>query len=108
MRLWIAVCLALGLASAQSTAPNPAAARKIRLEGRVASINGEAVRKASVRLQAATPGGQRPANYVENSDKDGKFLFDDVAPGRYTLTARDRASYPEAMESGHLPHRLLC
>ena len=94
MRLWIAVCLALPHISAQSTAPSTAAAKKIRLEGRVASINGEAVRKASVRLQLAVQNGQQQAGYVEVSDKDGKFLFDNVAPGRYTLTAEKTGFVP--------------
>lgn len=73
--------------------------KKIRVEGRVVSLNGEVVRKATVRLQPAgglqligpppngTPGNQPPSTYSESSDEAGKFVFEDVAPGRYLLTS---------------------
>jgi hypothetical protein len=86
------------------TNPNGAAPdtekKKIRVEGRVLALNGEAVRKATVRLQPAGgiqlagpggPGGptsnQMPSTYSETSDDAGKFVFEDVAPGRYGLTS---------------------
>ena len=69
------------------------------MEGRVLSLNGEAVRKATVRLQPAggiqlagpppngAQGNQFPSTYSESSDEAGKFVFEDVAPGRYLLTS---------------------
>lgn len=99
--------LALTLAAAasaqnNSNGANPNAAadaekKKIRVEGRVLSLNGEAVRKATVRLQpaggiqlAGPPGQQNnqlPSTYSEATDDSGKFAFEDVAPGRYMMTS---------------------
>jgi protocatechuate 3,4-dioxygenase beta subunit len=97
--------LALMLASAAAaqtnsdTAAAEAEKKKIRVEGRVTSLNGEVVRKATVRLQPAgglqligpPPGGgqgnQPPSTYSETSDESGKFVFENVAAGRYVLTA---------------------
>jgi hypothetical protein len=76
-----------------------------RLEGRVISVAGDPLRKATVRMQmmtpARTPGatGQPPAitNYTSTSDNDGNFLFEDLQPGRFDLSAERngyvRASY---------------
>ena len=90
---WIPLALLFGalFAQAQNTPP-PAvpggSEQKIRVEGTILSMNGEAVRKATVRLQgmSAQP-GQPPSSYSETTDNGGKFIFDDVAPGRYTLSA---------------------
>ncbi len=74
---------------------------KCRLEGRVTSLStGEAVRKATLRLRMAQSGGVGYAgsgpmdmsNYTSTSDTEGKFLFEDVEPGRYTLSA-ERAGF---------------
>ena len=80
--------LSVSFAAAQNT-PSPAdPAQKIRVEGTILSLNGDPVRKATVRLQGGTSqAGQPPVSYSEASDNGGKFLFDDVAPGRYTLSA---------------------
>ena len=77
-------------AAAQNTPPaTPAPAseqKKSRLEGIVLSLNGEAVRKATVRLQGSTlQPGQPPSTYSETTDNEGKFIFEDVPAGRYTL-----------------------
>jgi protocatechuate 3,4-dioxygenase beta subunit len=91
---WFPLALLIGsaLAVAQntpSTAVNPdAEKKKIHVEGTILSLNGEAVRKAAVRLQGiVAQTGQSPANYSESTDNEGKFVFEDVAPGRYTLSA---------------------
>ena len=90
---WFPLALLFGasLAAAQNT-PSPATPdaeqKKIRVEGTILSLNGEAVRKATVRLQgAAGQPGQPPTSYSETTDNAGKFVFEDVAPGRYTLSA---------------------
>ena len=79
--------------AAAQNVPAPSAApdaeqKKTRLEGTIFSLSGEGVRKATVRLQggSAQP-GQPPGSYSETSDAAGKFVFEDVAPGRYTLSA---------------------
>jgi protocatechuate 3,4-dioxygenase beta subunit len=100
MRKFLLALMLVVVAGAQ-TSPTGAASdadkKKIRVEGRVSALNGEAVRKATVRLQPAGglqmlgPGGsqnnQPPSTYSETSDDSGKFVFEDVAPGRYTLTS---------------------
>ena len=95
--------LALMLAAVAGAQSNPTAGspdadkKKVRVEGRVISLNGETVRKATVRLQpsggiqlagpAGSQNNQPPSTYSETSDESGKFVFEDVAPGRYTLTS---------------------
>ena len=103
MRKLLPALIASALVLAQNN-PNAGTAdgekkKKIRVEGRVISLNGEVVRKATVRLQPAgglqligpPPGGgqanQPPSTYSESSDEAGKFVFEDVAPGRYMLTS---------------------
>jgi protocatechuate 3,4-dioxygenase beta subunit len=80
----LALILCAPFASAQSDANQ----KTIRVEGTVLSLNGGPVRKATVRLQgtSAQP-GQTPTSYSEATDTAGKFVFDDVAPGRYRLSA---------------------
>ena len=91
---WFPLTLLAGafVASAQNppsaVTPSDAEQKKIRLEGTIFSLNGEVIRKATVRLQGtiAQP-GQLPTNYSESTDNEGKFVFEDVAAGRYTLSA---------------------
>jgi hypothetical protein len=91
---WFPLAWLIGaaLAVAQNT-PSTAATpdtekKKIRVEGTILSLNGEAVRKATVRLQGAAPqAGQLPASYSESTDNEGKFVFEDVPAGRYLLSA---------------------
>src|SRR5579862_8540165 len=95
MRIFLpAVFLTASFAAAQTTSTAGADKKKIRLEGRVLSLTGDVVRKATLRLQSSggVQNGQPPTNYSESSGNDGKFVFEDVAPGRYTLTA-EKAGY---------------
>ena len=79
----LALLLCASFARAQS---DPA--QKVRIEGTILSLNGDLVRKATVRLQGAGgQAGQSPVSYRETTDAAGKFVFDDVAPGRYFLSA---------------------
>ena len=107
MRKFLLAIILAGVAAAQSnsnTAAVDAEKKKIRVEGRVLALNGEAVRKATVRLQPAgglqlggpPPGGpagtnaqgnQMPSTYSETTDDNGKFVFEDVSPGRYMMTS---------------------
>jgi protocatechuate 3,4-dioxygenase beta subunit len=72
------VLFLIGAALAVGQAP----AQKARITGSVIALNGEPVRKATMRLQ-----GQPPSSYTATTGDDGKFAFEDVAPGRYTLAA---------------------
>src|SRR5579872_2297551 len=83
-------------ATAQNTPTSPSAGaagadsgQKIRVEGSVFSLNGDLIRKANVHLQGTGGGqpGQLPTGYSDITDNAGKFVFEDVAPGRYTLSA---------------------
>lgn len=80
----LALLLSASLANAQSEATQ----KTIRVEGAILSLTGDIIRKATVRLEG-TGGqpGQPPINYSETTDNAGKFVFEDVAPGRYTLSA---------------------
>ncbi len=93
MRLWIGLLIG-SFAAGQSTG---------RIEGHVLSQSGEAVRKATVRLQANSPAqagpAARPITYVEISDAGGKFVFEELPPGRYTLAAT-RTGYTPPRTSG--------
>ncbi len=91
---WFPLTLFLGtlLASAQTTpqtaAPAGTEQKKIRVEGTILSLSGDAIRKATVRLQGNfSQAGQPPTTYSETADNDGKFVFEDVAPGGYILSA---------------------
>lgn len=88
MRLvWIAVLVASS-AAAQST---PAAApeqKTARLLGQVMSVSGDAIRKATVVLQGTgNVAGHIPDSYSGETDAEGKFVFEEVTPGRYLVSA---------------------
>jgi len=96
----LAVLFGASFAGAQNT-PSPAAiadsGQKIRVEGTIFSLNGDPVRKANVHLQGTAGGqpGQPPTGYSDITDNTGKFVFDNVAPGRYTLSA-DKSGFVTA------------
>src|SRR5262245_5641103 len=92
MRPAILLLLFAAFLTAQSTPaaadPSDAEKKKIRLEGSVVSSTGEPVRKANLRLQPNGPALNGPLQaYTESTDAEGKYVFEDVAPGRYTLNA---------------------
>jgi hypothetical protein len=64
--------------------------QKCRLEGQVLSLAGAPLKKAAVRLQFNGPQNPSitPVNYTAASDGEGKFLFEDVTPGTYVLSAQ--------------------
>ncbi|MEO5922901.1 MAG: carboxypeptidase-like regulatory domain-containing protein [Bryobacteraceae bacterium] len=60
-----------------------------RVEGRVVTPTGEPVGKATVRLAPTTNvPGQAAAAYVEITSSDGRFVAENVAPGRYNASAQ--------------------
>jgi hypothetical protein len=74
----------------------PVFAQLGRVEGRVVTVDGKAVPKATVRLTAritsGATNGQQPPVYVEVTSSDGRFIVENVAPGTYTLNAQ-RSGY---------------
>jgi protocatechuate 3,4-dioxygenase beta subunit len=102
IRLVGSLVAAAVLSSAQVTAPRPGAPdanpdkpkEKCKVEGHVTNLSsGEPLKKTTLRLRMSmSPGAgiSNPsdmANYSTTSDAEGKFLFEDVEPGRYTLSA---------------------
>jgi len=93
--LGILLSASLGAQPAPDSAPS-AAARTAHVEGQVLSQAGEPLRKASVRL--AHYYADRSSNaisYVDTTDAAGKFVFEDVLPGRYTLSAERTGFLPQ-------------
>jgi beta-lactamase regulating signal transducer with metallopeptidase domain len=68
-------------------APDSSQQAKISVSGVVQSTTHEALKKANVRLQMiGGPSGQMPFAYSESTDDAGKFTFENIAPGTYSLT----------------------
>ena len=79
----ISALIAIALLAQQVSAP---VAVKARVEGRVInSLNGEAVRKATVILRAHDE--EHGQSYADETDGDGHFSIDDVEPGEYAVLA---------------------
>jgi protocatechuate 3,4-dioxygenase beta subunit len=58
------------------------------VEGTVLSLSGDPIRKATVHLQdSLQQPDESPTGYSDVTDTAGKFVFENVAPGRYTLSA---------------------
>lgn len=73
---------------AQNDPTSPQDRKKIHVSGTILSASGEPVKKATVRLTLAEPSlDQRPTNYAASANDGGKFTFEDVLPGNYTLLA---------------------
>src|SRR5260370_13946715 len=74
---------------------------KARIEGILLNkVNGQPLRKGTLSLRVIVTGPQpagarTPSSYAVNSNAEGKFVFEQVDPGRYTLTA-DRPGYISA------------
>src|SRR5580692_5856938 len=64
--------------------------QKCRVEGQVLSIAGAPLKKTTLRLQWSGQPSQSttPTSYVAMSDNEGKFLFEEVVPGTYILSAQ--------------------
>ncbi len=64
--------------------------QKCRVEGQVLSIGGAPLKKTTLRLQWSGQPSQSttPTSYVATSDNEGKFLFEEVVPGTYILSAQ--------------------
>ncbi|HVP00180.1 MAG TPA: carboxypeptidase-like regulatory domain-containing protein [Bryobacteraceae bacterium] len=68
----------------------PVQVQNARVAGQVLSQAGGPLKKASIRLQAMMQPGQptTPTSYTAASDAEGRFLFEDVSPGKYYLSAQ--------------------
>ena len=98
MRLCL-FCILLSASLGAQPAPDStanAAARAAHLEGQVLSQAGEPLRKAGVRLEPYyADRGMNPISYTDTTDGAGKFVFEGVLPGRYTLSAGRTGFLPQ-------------
>jgi protocatechuate 3,4-dioxygenase beta subunit len=80
IRLSLLVALTAAILAAQD--------KKCSVEGHVFNLAGAPLKRASVRLEAASLTNQANfADYSVSTDNDGKFIFEDVTPGTYILSA---------------------
>lgn len=90
--MWILAIFAFtSLLGAQTAATGQPVQKRGRIEGRVYNaVSNEAVRKATVTLQpvgAQQPGADFGASRVASiSDAEGKFIFENLAPGNYRVS----------------------
>jgi len=93
---WCLFCILLSASLGAQPAPDSAptaAARTAHVEGQVLTQAGEPLRKATVRLTPYYADRSLNAtSYGDTADGVGKFVFEEVLPGRYTLTA-ERTGY---------------
>ncbi len=88
-------------ALAQAQSPTDTPQDKARIEGTLYNkVTGQPLRKATVSLHKAGETRQHgqsapPAAYAVMTDTEGKFVFEDVDPGRYKMAA-DRPGYIHA------------
>lgn len=87
--------IALGLAQA----PPATQTEKAHVEGQITNAGGEPLKKAMVRLQGTFTSQPPvagmpvlPTSYTSETDAAGHFVFEEVDPGRYTLSA-ERTGY---------------
>ncbi|HEX5431624.1 MAG TPA: carboxypeptidase-like regulatory domain-containing protein [Bryobacteraceae bacterium] len=83
--------LALAFVSV-SAAQDSASPQKSGIEGSVMSLAGAPLKRATLRLQGRNTKPPPPASYATESDAQGNFVFEDIEPGEYTLSA-ERAGY---------------
>ena len=77
-------------ASGQQQAPSQ---ERASLAGRTLSLSGQPLRKANLTLIPAERKSSDPVKpYATASDAEGKFIFEAVEPGRYSLMA-ERPGY---------------
>ena len=83
MKFFLTLVFVVSFAVAQAPPAADAKNAPSRLEGFVVGSNKEVIPRVTLRLQIGIAG----ASYSTVSGDDGRFVFEAVAPGRYTLSA---------------------
>jgi hypothetical protein len=101
------VLLALISTAVCSAQTSSTAQQKGSIAGTVTNSAGEPLKSATLRLQnTGARGPQQPQVYAASSDAQGNFTFDDLEPGRYTLSSEKagylRATYTDSSKSATL------
>ncbi|MDP9206667.1 MAG: carboxypeptidase-like regulatory domain-containing protein [Gemmatimonadota bacterium] len=116
LRLIVSLFTAAAFAFTQPPAPSQSNSsspdKKGALEGKVLSLSGEPLRKATLHLRiVGGPPGQNTAgrpiqtsNYTITTDATGKFLFEDIDSGRYTLFV-EHFGYVQQFYGARAPNR---
>ena len=96
---WCLFCMLLSASLGAQPTPDSAAsaaAHTARLEGQVLTQTGEPLRKTTVRLMYYYADRSSNAiSYADTTDGAGKFVFEGVLPGRYTLSAERTGFLPQ-------------
>lgn len=65
--------------------PIPRGGDLASIQGQVTDSSGQPIRKAGVTLKRAGGGTPSQASYTATTDTDGRYSFDNITPGGYTL-----------------------
>ncbi len=97
--LLILICLGLPATGAQVSRPSaPTAAARYRISGKVVNgISDQALSEATISIYQ--PGDNRLISQIKTTD-DGRFTFDQLAPGKYVLQG-DHRGFIAAMYDEH-------
>lgn len=91
MRILLPILIMASFGLAQTPSPGGAEKKTSRLEGTVVGSTGEAIPRATLQLQT----GQSPDTRKAIGGDDGRFVFEGVSPGLYTLSATKDGFLPQ-------------
>lgn len=92
IRLVVAAMVSAVLGLGFQISANPPVGNPASLQGQVTDTGGHPLRKAAVTLRAAGFGPRPQSPSLATTDAEGRYSFDNIAPGEYTLQV-ERAGY---------------
>jgi protocatechuate 3,4-dioxygenase beta subunit len=92
IRLVVATMVSAVVGLGLQISANPPGGNLASVQGQVTDASGHPLRKAGVTLRAAGDGPQSRSPYTGVTDADGRYSFNGIAPGGYTLEV-ERAGY---------------
>ena len=101
MRLLVALVVVGIFVRAQTPVPP----KNIHIDGRVVSVTGEAISRATATLRPVD--GGVPVGSIPNiaTNNEGKFAFDDIPPGRYMLSFQKAGFLTQAYGARGTPNQ---